>query len=84
MSRNSKPVRFFEQADRTGDNVTYSWIIDAPKRAARHLPGWKWVHGRPGSFVTNDQRLAAETSARLCYNFVSNGTHAVCNAAPCL
>jgi len=84
MSRNSKPVRFFEQADRTGSNVIYSWIIDAPKRAARHLPGWKWVHGRPGSFVTNDQRLAAETAARLGLTPQSNGTHAVHNAALCL
>ncbi len=84
MSRNSKPVRFFEQADRTGDKITYSWIIDAPKRAARHLPGWKWVHGRPGSFVTNDQRLAAETAARHGLTPQSNGTHDVHNAPFCL
>ncbi len=77
-------VRLTEQADRTATGFIYSWLLDAPFRAAKHLPGWKWIRGKPGYFATNDQRLAAETAARLGLTPESNGSHNAVNAPPCL
>lgn len=68
--------RMYEQADKTGDRVTYSWILDGLKRGyARRLPGWKYV-GRC-CWVTNDAALAARHIGREVAGVTSNGTHAV-------
>jgi len=80
-----RTVRFFEQADRTGDNITYSWILDVDKRTieglfVKNLPAWKWVSGKPGCFVTNDKILAEKTAITLGLTPQSNGSHAVHNA----
>jgi len=80
-----RKIRFFEQADRTGENITYSWILDVDKRTiyglfVKQLPAWKWVSGRPGCFVTNDKTIAEKTAVTLGLIIQSNGSHAVHNA----
>lgn len=74
-------LRMYEQVDRTGDNLTYSWIFDAPyrrwKKVMDKLPAWKWVRGAgcPGSFVTTEKKAALEMSSTNFVDIRSNGSH---------
>lgn len=77
-------IRLYEQADRTGDNITYSWILDAGKQFAKCLVDWKWVRGKPGCFVTNDKKLAQDTARLFELDVISNGSHEVHHASKCL
>jgi hypothetical protein len=73
--------RIYEQADKTGEKVTYSWIWDAPynyKNTAESY-GWKWIKGRPGCYVTNNRDAAIRTASDYGISIISNGTHAVHN-----
>ena len=78
-------LKMYEQVDRTGDNFTYSWIVDGLKgtagnKKAMTANGWKWLAGKPGSFVTNNEDVAKELLAKSDIVATSNGTHAVHSA----
>ena len=77
-------MRLYEQADRTGNYITYSWIFDAGKQYAKYLVNWKWVRGKPGCFVTNDKQVAQDTARLFNLAIQSNGSHAVHHASKCL
>ena len=71
-------MKLYEQADKTGGETRYSWLLDAPYRMKKALEplGWKWVKGRPGCF-THTCLLAVIITARQ-YKLgkpESNGTH---------
>lgn len=75
-------MKIYEQADKTGDRITFSWILDGvAKRAAKRLgPAWKWTRGPGrgrGVFVTNDPEAAAAAQHAHGCPLESNGTHAV-------
>lgn len=81
-------MRIFEQADTSTTapcGAIYSWILDGIKhnsaygRRLKHR-GWKWVSGRPGSFVTNDAVAAADQAAAACCDIKTNGSHAAIGA----
>jgi hypothetical protein len=70
-------MRIQEQVDRTGDNLTYSWLLEAPYTMRNKLSGWKWLkgHGCKGCYVTNDKELAIHTAGQYKCRIISNGTH---------
>jgi hypothetical protein len=67
-------MRLYEQADRTGNHITYSWILDAGKQYAKCLGDWRWVRGKPGCFVTSDKQLAQDTARQFNLAVMSNGS----------
>jgi hypothetical protein len=71
-------MRLVEQVDRTTiDSIIYSWLLEAGKSMEKQLPGWKWINGRKGCFVTNDIAVAKQTAGRFNIDKVTgNGTHA--------
>jgi len=76
-------MRICEQVDKTGEKLTYSWLLDGAYVYRKHLKAWKWVPGLrcAGCFVTNDENLAKETANKFKLNVISNGTHN-CHNAP--
>lgn len=72
-------MQMHEQADVTGTNVTYSWLLDAPYAVRNDLHGWKWLKGAgcKGCYVTNDSEIALRTAVKFKLNIKSNGTHEV-------
>ena len=84
-------ITLYEQVDRTGDLYRYSWILDGVsgrrghERTRLEQAGWKWIKGRrAGVYVTDDYALAKQTLPHVfghVANIISNGTHAVLNAA---
>lgn len=78
-------MKLYEQADRTGDKVTYSWMLDAPYKMRKELlsEGWKWIKGVGcrGSFVTNELITALDTARKYKLGAPeSNGTHTAVKA----
>jgi hypothetical protein len=84
-------MTIYEQADRTGETVRYSWMVSRgyATRGEMDRLGWKWISGRPrGCFVTNDpvavsafrRAMAALTAEQTAPSIVSNGTHDRANA----
>lgn len=70
-------MRLLEQADRTGDEFTYSWLLDGLSGRAGLPTQWKWVRGRPGCWVTNDWHAALSLARNAGLEILSNGTHEV-------
>ncbi len=71
-------MKLYEQADKTGDKVTYSWLLEAPYNMRGRLVDWKWVKGvgGKGCYVTNNLLLAIVTARRFGLGKpISNGTH---------
>lgn len=75
----SQKQKIYEQCDRTGDRLRYSWLYSAGygRRGELQPLGWRWVRGVGcrGTWVTNDpapvrQLLAAGAKVE------TNGTHA--------
>lgn len=75
-------MNVWEQVDRTGAYVSYSWMADVGFRAGKTLLeplGWRWVRGEPGSWVTDDRTTAARLLGALGKPAKSNGTHEIYN-----
>ena len=75
-------MRLFEQADKTGEKVTYSWLLEAPYRMRNDLPAWTWIKGvgGKGCFVTRNLLAVIITSRKYKLGKpVSNGTHDIHN-----
>jgi hypothetical protein len=73
-------MKLYEQADKTGDNVTYSWLLEAPYKMRKELDAWKWIKGvgGRGCFVTRNLLAVLLTSRKYKLGKpVSNGTHDV-------
>jgi hypothetical protein len=72
-------MRMTEQADKTGEKITYSWLLEALYAQRKQLLGWKWIRGAgcKGCYVTNDSALALRTAKRWGLNIGSNSTHEV-------
>jgi hypothetical protein len=74
-------MRIIEQADRTGDRTTYTWMLARSYQTRSEMErwGWKWLPGHRcrGTFVTND--IAAVFRAVSVLRLPapeSNGSHA--------
>ncbi len=70
----------WEQVDKTGERLTYSWMWEAPYnyKYKAEQEGWKWVRGKPrGCYVTNSKEVAERTRLFYGCKIRSNGTHEV-------
>ena len=77
-------IRIWEQADRTGDKVRYSWLLSGVSYHTRKRMeelGWKWIRGIgcKGVYSTSDADTAKTTADHNDISIMSNGTHAQSN-----
>lgn len=71
-------MRIWEQADKTGERVHYSWMLDGAKKWQSPGAGWKWVPGSRcrGVHSTTCISLVIAYAVRHGLRITSNGTHA--------
>jgi hypothetical protein len=83
-------MKIFEQADKTNEKVTYSWILDgSPKefkcfahnyKGYLELMDFKHIRGTKrdrGVYVTNNFESVKHISETWAIPVITNGTHAI-------